>query len=75
MSVIEELIEKMRRGRDRLRATLVRQTPVAEEKARIIERLKQLLNKSETAVQTAEKAVRNAKQQLEDLTGKAIGMD
>ncbi|KAH9280970.1 Laminin-like protein lam-2 [Echinococcus granulosus] len=67
-SVIEDHIEKMRRGRDRLIAALARQTPVAEEKARIVERLKHLLNKSETAVQTARKAVRDAKQQLEDLT-------
>ncbi|VDM24354.1 unnamed protein product [Hydatigera taeniaeformis] len=72
MSVIEGHIEEMRRARDRLKAALVRQTPVAEEKARIIERLENLLNKSETAVQTAQKAVRNAKQQLEDLKGKAF---
>uniref|UniRef100_A0A5K3G0A8 t-SNARE coiled-coil homology domain-containing protein n=1 Tax=Mesocestoides corti TaxID=53468 RepID=A0A5K3G0A8_MESCO len=64
---IEDRMEKLRQSRDRLRTVLARQVPVADEKARIIERLEQLHNKSEAAVQTAKDAVDTARQQLDDL--------
>lgn len=67
--VIEDQMDKLRQGRDRLRAALVGQAQVADKKARIIERLEQLLNKSETAVQTAQKAVDEAKQHIKDIKG------
>ncbi len=63
-------MERLRKGRERLRAALAHQAPSANEKARIIERLEQLLNKSETAVKSAQEAVDAARQHLEDLGSK-----
>ncbi|KAM3178794.1 hypothetical protein ACTXT7_001828 [Hymenolepis weldensis] len=65
--IIEDQMDKLRQGRDRLRAALSGQAQVADKKARIIERLEQLLNKSETAVQIAQKAVDEAKQHIKDI--------
>lgn len=64
---VEEHVERLRQGRERIRNVLARHTPSANEKARIIERLEQLLNMSENAVSTATEAVTTARKHMEDL--------
>lgn len=66
---MENQIDKLRQGRDRLRAALASQAPAAEKKVKIIERLEQLLNKSEIAVQIAQESVEEARRHMQNLKG------
>lgn len=66
---MEDQMEKLKQSRDRLKSALSRQMPVVEERAQIIQRLEQLLNRSVAAVQITQKAMEDARQHQKDLQG------